>query len=197
VKNRISGVVLAGGSARRLGGTSKTNIIIGGRSILERITDVIGDIFDELIIVTNNPGEFITYPQYMITKDKFPGLGPIAGIHSGLLSCSGNAVFVFAGDMPFLNKMLILEMISYFETVHGDILVPKIGTNIEPLHAIYGKRALVNLEKFIASGKSMAIRDFILSRKYSAFNVEDTPDNRIAFTNINSPQDLNSLSARF
>jgi len=196
VKNRISGVILAGGSARRMRGASKTNIIIAGRPVLERITDVIGDIFDELFIVANNAGEFADYPQYRITKDIFPGLGPIAGLHSGLFSCSGDAVFVFAGDMPFLNKKMIIDMISYFETVNGDILVPQIGTDIEPLHAIYRKSALKELEEFIVSGKSRAIRDFIFAQNYSTFSVEDTPGNRKAFTNINSPKDLDILNTK-
>lgn len=193
VKNRISGVILAGGRARRFGGANKTKIILNGRSVFERITDVIAEIFDEIIIVTNKPEEFRPFPQYIITKDIIPGLGPISGIHSGLFSCSGDAAFAFAGDMPFLDKKLIMDMISFFETDHGDMLVPQIGMNIEPLHTIYRKGALKDLEKFIASGESRAIRDFILSRNYSVFNVEDTPGNRMAFTNINSAQDLENL----
>lgn len=194
MKNRISGVVLAGGLARRFGGASKTNIIIDGRTVFDRITDVISDVFEEIIIVTNNPEEFRSYPQYRITKDIFSGLGPLAGIHSGLLSCSGDAVFVFAGDMPFLDKKMIMEMISYFESYQGDILVPQTGINIEPLHAIYRKSVLKELEEFIVSGKSRAIRDFIFSGNYSFYNVKDTPQNRMAFTNINSREDLDSLN---
>jgi molybdopterin-guanine dinucleotide biosynthesis protein A len=194
VKNRISGVILAGGLARRFKGINKAKIIVDGITVFDRMTDVIAGIFDEIIIVTNNPEEFSSYPQYRITKDIFPGLGPVAGIHSGLLSCSGDAVFVFAGDMPFLDKKLITDMITYSETDKGDILVPRTGMNIEPLHAIYRKSIFKELEEFIVAGKSRAIRDFIFSRNYLSFRVEDTPGNRMAFTNINSPRDLNNLN---
>lgn len=193
MKNRISGVILTGGLARRFGGKLKTRIIIDGTTVFERITGVIDDIFDEIIIVTNNPEEFSSHSQYRITKDIYPGLGPIAGIHSGLSSCSGDAVFVFAGDMPFLDKKLISDMISDFEGSSSEIIVPQIGTNIEPLHAIYRKDLVNDLEKFIVKGKSRAIRDFIFEKNYSLFSVEDTPGNRKAFTNINSPQDLKNL----
>jgi len=50
-----------------------------------------------------------------------------------------------------------------------------------------------DLEKFIVKDKSRAIRDFIFKQNYSTFTVEDTPGNRKAFTNINSPQDLDNL----
>lgn len=193
MKNRISGVILAGGLARRFGGTLKTKTIIGGTTVFERITGVITGIFDEIVIVTNNPEEFSSYPQYRITSDIFPGLGPVAGIHSGLLSCSGDAAFVFAGDMPFLDIKLISDMISDFEGNSADIIVPQIGTNIEPLHAIYRKDLVNDLEEFIVKGKSRAIRDFIFMQNYSTFTVEDTPGNRKAFTNINSPQDLDNI----
>ena len=193
MKNRISGVILAGGLARRFGGTLKTKIIIGGTTVFERITGVITGIFDEIVIVTNNPEEFSSYPQYRIASDLYPGLGPVAGIHSGLLSCSGDAAFVFAGDMPFLDIKLISEMISDFEGNSADIIVPQIGPNIEPLHAIYRKDLVNDLEEFIVKGKSRAIRDFIFMQKYSTFTVEDTPGNRKAFTNINSPQDLDNI----
>ena len=194
MKNRISGVILAGGLARRFGGTLKTKTIIGGTTVFERITGVITGIFDEIVIVTNNPEEFSLYPQYRITSDIFPGLGPVAGIHSGLLSCSGDAAFVFAGDMPFLDIKLISEMISDFESSSADIIVPQLGTNIEPLHAIYRKDLVNDLEEFIVKGKSRAIRDFIFMQKYSTFTVEDTPGNRKAFTNINSQLDLDNLN---
>ena len=194
MKNRISGVILAGGLARRFGGTLKTKTIIGGTTVFERITGVISGIFDEKVVVTNNPEEFSLYPQYRITSDIFPGLGPVAGIHSGLLSCSGDAAFMFAGDMPFLDKKLISDMISDFEGNSADIIVPQIGTNIEPLHAIYRKDLVNDLEEFIVKGKSRAIRDFIYTQDYSIFTMEDTPGNRRAFTNINSPEDLDNLN---
>jgi molybdopterin-guanine dinucleotide biosynthesis protein A len=85
-------------------------------------------------------------------------------------------------------------MITYSETYKGDILVPRTRMNIEPLHAIYRKSIFKELEEFIVAGKSRAIRDFIFSRNYSSFRVEDTPGNRMAFTNINSPRDLNNLN---
>ena len=194
MKNRISGVILTGGLARRFGGTLKTKIIIGGTTVFERITGVMTEIFDEIVIVTNNPEEFSLYSHYRIASDIFPGLGPVAGIHSGLLSCSGDAAFVFAGDMPFLDKKLISDMISDFEGSSADIIVPQLGSNIEPLHAIYRKDLVNDLEEFIVKGKSRAIRDFIYTQDYSIFTMEDTPGNRRAFTNINSPEDLDNLN---
>ena len=59
---------------------------------------------------------------------------------------------------------------------------------------IIDEQDMNDLEEFIVKGKSRAIRDFILTQNYSAFRLEDTPVNRKAFTNINSPEDLDNLN---
>jgi molybdopterin-guanine dinucleotide biosynthesis protein A len=51
--HNISGVILAGGSNKRFTGMTKANIVIGGKTIISRIMEIIRDIFDEIIIVTN------------------------------------------------------------------------------------------------------------------------------------------------
>jgi molybdopterin-guanine dinucleotide biosynthesis protein A len=53
--NRISGVILAGGSNKRFGGITKANVVIDGETIISRIISTISDLFDEIIIVTNKP----------------------------------------------------------------------------------------------------------------------------------------------
>ena len=58
MENRISGVILAGGDNKRFGGILKSNTIIGGETIISRITGTVRDLFNEIIIVTNTPAEF-------------------------------------------------------------------------------------------------------------------------------------------
>ncbi len=186
----ISAVILAGGRARRFGGTDKTNIIIEGKTIFEWITSVIEGLFGEIIVVSNNPESFVSDSRFRTASDHFSGFGPLAGIHSGLKSCTGTAAFVFAGDMPFLSREIIMEMISVFETSDKSILVPMMRGKSEPLHAIYSCSLAGNIERFIAEGRSNAVRDFFENENFAYFNVSETNENRLAFTNINSPDDL-------
>ena len=62
--NKISGVILAGGSNKRFGGITKANVVIGGECIISRIISTISGLFDEIIIVTNKPEEFSEFIQY-------------------------------------------------------------------------------------------------------------------------------------
>jgi len=189
----IAGVILSGGANSRFGGVTKANIIVEGSSIISRIISTIGNIFDEIIIVTNKPEEFQGFTEYKIVSDLYLNAGPLAGIHSALKSTSASTIFVFAGDMPFLDKKLIEDQIIEFNRFNFDILIPRIGNMIEPLHAIYSKRVLKKLECFLSEGKSRAVRDFITGLNVGYFQIPETKKNRTAFTNINSLLDFTRL----
>ncbi|MDQ1296054.1 MAG: molybdenum cofactor guanylyltransferase, partial [Bacteroidota bacterium] len=88
--NRISGVILAGGTNKRFGGKTKANIIVGGETIISRIIFTISDLFDEKIIVTNKPDEFQGFSQCKVITDHYLKTGPLGGIHSALNSASGD-----------------------------------------------------------------------------------------------------------
>jgi molybdopterin-guanine dinucleotide biosynthesis protein A len=193
--NRISGVILAGGSNKRFGGITKANVVIDGETIISRIMSTISDLFDEIIIVTNKPEEFQEFIQYKIVKDQYLKAGPLGGIHAALKASSEDAIFIFAGDMPFLDKEIISDQINEFNKRGHDVFIPKVDQFVEPLHAIYRKSALNHLEKFLLEGKSRAVRDFLSEVNVGYFQLPKTEKTKLAFANINSPSDLNKISS--
>ena len=147
---KITGVILAGGASKRFNGIVKAKIVIGGIPIISRIIGAFQDIFDEIIIVTNTPEEFSDYNNYRIVGDKFLSKGPLGGIHSALTESENELFFVVAGDMPLLEKELIIRQIEFYFKNRCDILIPTVGEYIEPLHGIYSKSILAALEKYLA-----------------------------------------------
>ena len=196
-KTGISGVILAGGASYRFGGITKSNVIVGGKTIISRIIEVIEDLFREIIIVTNKPQEFLNYSRFTIVSDLYPKAGPAGGIHAAIRSSSHDAVFVFAGDMPFLDKNLIISQIAAFEKDKHDIFVPRTGSFIEPLHAIYRKSVLERIETFITEKHNRSLKDLILEADAGFFLLPDNTEIKKAFTNINSPSDLHRINILF
>jgi molybdenum cofactor guanylyltransferase len=188
--NKISGVILTGGSNKRFGGITKANVVIGGKTIISRMISTIGELFDEIIIVTNEPKEFREFIQYKIVEDQYLKVGPLGGIHAALKASSEDAVFIFAGDMPFLDKKIITDQINEFNKSEHDVLIPEINQFIEPLHAIYRKSVLNDLERFLSERKSRAVRDFLSEVNVGYLQIPKTEKTEIAFANINSPSDL-------
>jgi len=147
----ITGVILAGGKSLRFG-KNKAFAEINGIPLIERVINILGLVFDDLIIVTNEPGEysFLGLPMY---EDLIKGLGPIGGIYTGLEKIRNNAGFFAACDMPFMNEDLIRHMAGIDNGF--DAVVPKIDWKMEPLHALYSKTCLPAIKGLIESKQFM------------------------------------------
>jgi len=191
--DNISAVILAGGANSRFHGMVKAKIVIGGRTIIARTLDILREIFREIIIVTNTPKEFVEYTNLKIVSDEIQNKGPLGGIHAALKATSGEAVFVFAGDMPLINREIITLILESYSEKQCDILIPKTGTFIEPLHSIYSKEILQNLEQFLEATNKNAVREFIKQVNTRYLSLENSEKTRKAFTNINYPEDLPDL----
>ena len=189
----LSGVILAGGAGKRFGGITKTNIVIGGKTILCRIIETIKDIFDEIIIVTNTPEEFKENTDFKIVSDQFLNVGPLGGIHAAFKASSKEGLFVFAGDMPLLEKRFIISLTDAYKSNDCEILVPRVNDYIEPLHAIYNNSLIKTLEEYLTGNHNYAVRDFLKQQKVSYLHFEGSEKTKNAFTNINSPSDISEV----
>jgi molybdopterin-guanine dinucleotide biosynthesis protein A len=141
----MTGIILSGGKNRRMG-TNKAFLKVGGERLIDRTTKVFKQIFDEVILVTNSPLEYLDHDGIIaidIIKDK----GALGGLYTGLFYASGEHAFISACDMPFLNKAFIMYMT---ECAHRyDIVVPRSADGLQPLHAVYSKRCLPSMKRLI------------------------------------------------
>jgi molybdopterin-guanine dinucleotide biosynthesis protein A len=190
MNKNISGVILAGGAGKRFNGSIKPKIIVEGKTIISRILESFDGLFDEIIIVTNTPDEFYGFSSCKITGDQFVDRGPLGGIHAALKMTVSEAIFVVAGDMPYLRKDFILRQIESFEKGNCQVLIPKINNFIEPLHGIYSKSILNSLEEYLLNNSDNAIYKFISLTDVGYMEIGDSEDSSKAFTNINYPSDI-------
>jgi molybdopterin-guanine dinucleotide biosynthesis protein A len=186
----ISAAILAGGDARRFGGKVKAKLLLGDEMIIVRIIKTLRKIFDEIIIVTNEPMEYSDLTGCLITSDHFPGCGPLAGIHAAMKRSSRKAVFVVAGDMPFLDEKLIRDQIAYATSHPSYAVIPEINGMREPLHGIYMKAIEEKLERNLVGGKQLALTDLIDSIETSFFRPDGNEEVKRVFININTPGDI-------
>lgn len=189
----ISGVILAGGACKRFDGIIKAKIVIDGKTIISRIIEILSEIFEETIIVTNVPDEFNEYKSCKIIKDLFLDKGPLGGIHSALKETDREALFVVAGDMPFLEKELIVKQVDFYDNNRCDVLIPQINKYVEPLHGIYKKNILRNLEEYLEGENDYAIREFLNKVNTRYMHLEGSGKYTHVFTNINSPSDISDI----
>lgn len=190
----VSGIILSGGKNRRMEGRNKALISVKGSTILQSTISLFRSIFREIILVTNNPGEYESYADSCrIVTDIIKNKGPLGGIHAGLSVTQRSSAFFVACDMPFLHNDVIRKQIDYFYMHAPDAVVPKIGDRLEPLHGMYSTALRQMLGLYLTGGSECSVRGFLKKIDTAFFELPDTAAMRHVFSNINSPQDLEKM----
>jgi molybdopterin-guanine dinucleotide biosynthesis protein A len=182
--------VLAGGRGSRLGGKNKSLIEVEGITILLRSLDILRPLFDE-ILLSGWPDDTELPAGIGKVPDNFPGRGPLAGIEASMKAAETRYIFVFGGDMPWLSEEIIKSQATDFLENPADVSVPRINNLAEPLHAIYSCRLQPSLEAFLMSADKPAVIDFIGKTRVRYYDLPPSAETTRAFTNINTPEDLN------
>ena len=190
MRQPCSGVILAGGLSTRYGGENKAFLRVGGMRILDRLFAVYGELFDEIILVTNIPGEFLEWDALIVT-DVFPVRSSLTGIHAGLFYARHPFAFFSACDTPFLKKELVETMLDSLEP-GIDLVIPQTSAGLEPLCAAYSQRCLKAAEEHILQNK------FKIQMALSGKRIKKIPEDVLrqkdpelrSFFNVNSPEDL-------
>jgi len=189
--SNIAVAVLAGGKNSRMSGHDKGFIQIGGKPIIARTIELLREIFKEIILVTNSPQKYKSYKKAaVIAEDIIKGAGPLSGIHCALSVSGKEAVFFVACDMPFLHNALIRQQTELFAKIDCDCLVPRIGSCVEPLHAIYKKNLKDNIYAFLKDSRDYSIRSFLKTINVYYWDLENSRLNKRMFKNVNTKEDL-------
>lgn len=143
-------VILAGGKSSRMG-KNKELLNINDTRLVEMQISRLETIFDEVIVITNNPMYYEKY-NCKTYKDKIKNKGPIGGIYSGLINSSSQYVYFIACDMPVINKEYIEFMKSQLIKKNKKACITLLGEWIEPFNAFYSKDLIPEMENYIQSG---------------------------------------------
>jgi molybdopterin-guanine dinucleotide biosynthesis protein A len=185
-----SGVILAGGLGTRYGGENKAFLKVGGVRILDRLFGLFAELFDEILLVTTRPRDFLEWDGLIVT-DIFPVRSSLTGIHAGLFYARHPFAFFSACDTPFLKREIIETVLDAIEP-GVDLVLPRTQAGAEPLCAAYSRRCLGPAEAHLRASK-FSIQWALKDRR-----IKTIPEDRlrakdpglISFFNVNTPQDL-------
>jgi molybdenum cofactor guanylyltransferase len=191
---KVSGVIQAGGRSVRMGGRPKALIEVGGRSIIERVLAALAPAVDEVLVVTNTP-ELYAFLGLPMVGDVYPDHGSLGGIYSGLKAAAGQAALTVACDMPFLHPEIVKLVAE--RAGEGDVVIPRVGRQLETMHAAYGKACLPHIEARLEAGRLKIVDFFDKVRvvEIAEANVARFRDPQIAFMNVNAPDELERARA--
>ena len=181
---RVAGVILAGGQARRMNGVDKTALCVGGRTILTAVISAL-EINDIAISANGDPARFVDYGFPVLPDGAFCELGPLGGVLAGLNWASRHnfdVVVTVPGDMPFLPRGIVPQLLpAPMAAVHRGQrhhLVASwpvsVKSTLRSFLRLQGSRRVADFAAIVGS------RDQVLSF---------APDH--VFTNVNTLEDLN------
>ena len=174
-------------------GRDKVLETIGNTSLLERVVFRLSSLDSDIIIVTANQRslpQFTGHPKLKIIADIYPGKGSLGGIYSGLVASASPYNLVVASDMPFLNRALLHYMIQL--SGNFDVVAPRLGDLVEPLHAVYAKSCLAPLENMLKQGNLSVHQLFtrVRIRYVEAEEINQFDPKHLSFFNVNTEADL-------
>lgn len=187
----ISGIILAGGKGLRLG-RKKALETINNTTLLQKVISQLAFLNSETIIVTATRGSFprLAGSKLRIVSDIYPGKGPLVGIFTGLKASDSFHNLVVACDMPFLNQDLLKYMMQV--AAGFDIVVPRLGKMVEPLHALYSQECLNPIASLLQQDALSVNRLFALvrTRYVEAEEIDRFDPKHLSFFNVNTEADL-------
>jgi len=185
-------IVLAGGRSTRLG-KGKARELVGGESLLQRVLSSLASFSNEIILVTAQGQDEVmdsSYSQLKKIHDLLPDEGSLGGIYSGLTVSTSFHNLLVGCDMPFLNVPLLRYLLELSPTF--DAVVPKIGDNLEPLHAIYSKNCIDPIRHLLERGEHKVNSLFpqVKVRYVEGEELNRFDPQHMSFFNVNTQEDL-------
>ena len=192
LRNDLTGFVLAGGASRRMG-RDKAQIPWGGGTLLTHAIEQMKRVVSEVLVV----GTVTENLPVAVLDDRFPGLGPLGGIHSAL-TCSTSAWnLILAVDLPLVTPTLLAWMADFRLDTSQEAIVLRVNSRVQPLCGVYHRDLLLQIQEALARRESSIHR---LLERLSTRIIEE--DQLIAagfapemFLNVNTPEDLERARA--
>jgi molybdenum cofactor guanylyltransferase len=187
VGSAISGVILAGGLARRMGGADKGLQLLDGRPLAARVAERLAPQVDELLINANRNGEAYAAFGYPVFADRVPDFaGPLAGLHAALTQARHPLVATVPCDSPFLPEDLVLRLQTALTVEDADLAVATAGGRLHPVFCLCRKTLADDLGGYLAAGERR-VEAWVRRQRLAVVAFDDCP---AAFGNLNTLADL-------
>lgn len=190
---KISAVVLAGGQARRMGGSDKGLLNVAGRAMIDWTLERVRGQVDCVMINANRSAD--EYQQFgeRVIGDSLGGFqGPLAGLQSAFAHAEHDLLLCVPCDAPLVPRDLVQRLFEAMDSSGEPIAVAEAQGRLHSLHALFRTSLAVDLDQALSAGERKPDR-WYAACGFAKVQFDDDP---AAFANINTPEQLEQLEAR-
>ncbi len=188
----VTGIVLAGGQGRRMGGVDKGLVDLDGRPmvahVLERFAPQVAAV---LVNANQNPERYAAF-GYPVVPDTLGGFaGPLAGLHAGLTRAGTDFAATVPCDSPFLPLDLVGRLHGALLEARAQLAVARTFEQPHPVFCVVRRDVLPHLDAFLQAGGRK------IDAWYASLAVIEVAfdDEAAAFRNINTADELAAAGA--
>ncbi|NJO23541.1 MAG: molybdenum cofactor guanylyltransferase MobA [Sphingomonadales bacterium] len=197
----ITGVVLAGGQSRRMGGGDKGLLELAGKSMLGHVIDRLSPQVGRMVINANGDPQRFARLGLPVVADTVAGFaGPLAGVLAGMRWSAAHTpaarwIVTAAGDAPMLPLDLVLRLTAAVESRANAIALARSAGELHPVIGLWPVEFADDLEHALEGGVRKVLH---WTERHGTVGV-DFPMVRIGgievdpFFNANTPQELDAL----
>lgn len=191
-KDQITGLILAGGKARRMGGIDKGLIAFKGQSMVKHVIKRLSTQVGAILINANREIERYQSLGFNVVTDEINDFaGPLAGLHAGMRVAKTEFILSVPCDSPLLPNDLSQRLMTALESQNADIAVAKIGEQHHPVFCLCRTILAQDLETYLNAG-GRKVDEWQKKHAYVEVRFDDNPS---AFSNVNTPEELGKLEA--
>ncbi|MDR2244966.1 MAG: molybdenum cofactor guanylyltransferase [Burkholderiales bacterium] len=190
--NPITGLILAGGQGRRMGGVDKGLLLLNHRTLTAHVIERLRPQVGALLINANRHLPRYAAFGYPVISDSFSNFpGPLAGLHAGLSEARTPWVITAPCDSPMLPHDLVARLYAAAQQHDAPLAIAKVGDRLHSVFALAHRRVLPDLTDYLRGGERKVALWFA---RIGGVEVpfDDQPE---AFRNINTQDELDAIAS--
>lgn len=181
----VTGIILAGGEGRRMGGQDKGWLSLQGLPMIRRAIERLEPQVNEIVISANRNLEAYEQLGKRIYRDETPYQGPLGGIAACLEQCETEYALIVPTDAPLIPLDLVARL---RQKLPAALVLCQDEERLQPLFGLYHRSLAKSIREYLGAGE----RKLTLWCQQQAPEIVTIGDNS-AFTNLNTPAELSEF----
>ncbi|MGZ8247351.1 molybdenum cofactor guanylyltransferase MobA [Methylomagnum sp.] len=188
----ITGVVLAGGRARRMGGGNKGLILFRGRPLVAHALEALEAVAGRILINANRHRETYESFGYPVVADQTDSFdGPLAGLLSAMRAAETPYVLTAPCDSPLVTGRWLARLVETMAATQAELCAAHDGQRLHPVFLLAERRLADDLAAYLAEG-GRKVETWLRRHSLALADFSDRPE---LFANVNTPEELAALES--
>ena len=193
VLDNITGIILAGGQARRMNGQDKGLVQLNKKPMIEYVLDAIKPQVGTIIINANRNRTIYEAYGFPVVADQIEGYcGPLAGMASGIQAANTPFIVTAPCDSPLIPDNLVQKLFSILQNEDAEICTAHANGRLQPVFTLLKTELLPSMLEFLNNGERK-IDKWFEKHRLSIADFSGQPD---TFINVNSAEELKELELK-